>query len=77
MFMEKIIGVFSTVTFAWAGVLYITFNLSKENSATLFYILTGLYNRRHHRYMSITTPRCTGKILKLLDRFKIGKYFEN
>jgi hypothetical protein len=41
MFMEKIIGVFSTVVFAWAGVLYITFNLSNENSTTLFYILTG------------------------------------
>jgi uncharacterized protein (TIRG00374 family) len=41
MFMEKIIGIFSTVAFAWAGVLYIAFNSGGKNSSTLFYILIG------------------------------------
>lgn len=76
MFMEKIIGVFSTVTFAWAGGLYITFNLSSENSTTLFYILTGFTVAAIIVTWASLHSAVQEKILKLLDRFKIGKYFE-
>lgn len=76
MFMEKIVGVFSTVTFAWAGVLYITLNLSSENSATLFYILTGFtITALLVTWASLHTV-IQEKIAKLLYRFRIGKYIE-
>ena len=74
MFVEKIIGFFSSLTFAWSGLFYITFNLSNENLVTLFYILTGftvtaiivIWASLHSNIQEI--------FLKLLDRFKIGKY---
>ena len=76
MFVEKIIGVFSTISFAWAGVLYITFNLGKENSATLFYILTGLTVTAILVTWISLLPVMQEKVILLLSRFKIGKYIE-
>jgi uncharacterized membrane protein YbhN (UPF0104 family) len=76
MFVEKIIGVFSTISFAWAGVLYITFNLGKENSATLFYILTGLTVTAILVTWISLLPVMQEKVIQLLSRFKIGKHIE-
>ncbi len=76
MFVEKIIGVFSTISFAWAGVLYITFNLSNENSSTLFYILTTFTVAALLVTWASLHPAIQGKVIQLLNKFKIGKYLE-
>jgi len=76
MFMEKIVGIFSTVTFAWAGVLYITFNLSNENSTTLFYILAGFTIAALLATWASLHATVHEKIIKLLGKFQIGKYIE-
>lgn len=76
MFMEKIVAVFSTVSFAWAGVLYITFNLSSENSSTLFYILTGFTIAALLTTWASFHSAIQEKIIKLLSRFRIAKYIE-
>ena len=76
IFMEKIIGVFSHVTLAWTGVLYITFNLNNENSSTLFYILTGFTAAAIIVTWASLHSTIQGKIVKLLQRLKIGKYIE-
>lgn len=42
MFMEKIVGIFATVSYAWVGVLYLSFSIEASNSCLLFYILIGV-----------------------------------
>ena len=74
MFMEKIIGVFSTVAFAWTGVLYITFNLSNENSTTLFYILTGCTVAALCITWASLSPVIHNKIIKLLSKSRISGF---
>lgn len=76
MFMEKIIGIFSTVSFAWAGVLYITFNLNNESSSTLFYILTGFTVTALLVSWASLHPTVHEKIIKLLGKFRLRKYIE-
>ncbi|MDX2505061.1 MAG: lysylphosphatidylglycerol synthase transmembrane domain-containing protein [Gammaproteobacteria bacterium] len=76
MFMEKIVAVFSTVSFAWAGVLYITFNLTSEKSAILFYILAGFTVTALLATWASMHPLVQGKIISLLSKYRIGKYFE-
>lgn len=76
MFVEKIVGVFSTVSFAWAGVLYITFNLSNENSATLFYILTSFTIAAILVTWASLHPALQSRIINQIDKYKIGKYIE-
>jgi len=76
MFVEKIIGVFSTISFAWIGVLYITYNLDNENSATLFYILTGLTITALLVTWASLHPVIQGKLIQLLSRFRIRRYIE-
>ncbi len=76
MFAEKIIGVFSTVSFAWAGVLYITFNLNNENSAILFYILSGFTIIAIAVTWASLHSTIQGKVIQLLSRFRFGKHVE-
>lgn len=76
MFVEKIIGVFSTISFAWVGVLYITYNLDNENAVTLFYILTGLTITALLVTWVSLHPVIQGKLIQLLSRFRIKRYIE-
>lgn len=76
MFVEKIVAVFSTVSFAWAGVLYITFNKGSENSSTLFYILTGFTIAAIFITWASLHSVIQEKIIKLLGRFRFAKYIE-
>lgn len=76
MFMEKIIGVFSTVAFAWAGVLYITFNLSNENASILFYILSGFTATAFIITWASLHSAIQDKVIGLIIRFRIGKHIE-
>ena len=76
MFVEKIVGIFSTVSFAWAGVLYITFNLSSENSSTLFYILVGCTFAAISLTWLSLHPVAQGTTIRLLGKFRLAKYIE-
>lgn len=76
MFMEKIIGVFSTVSFAWAGVLYITFNINCENSDTLFYILTGFTVAAIVVTWASLHSTVQQKTINFLSGFRLEKYFK-
>ena len=74
MFMEKIIGIFSTVAFAWIGVLYIAFNFGGENSGTLFYILIGFTFTAMVVTWASLHAGVQEKVLGLLGKSRISKF---
>ena len=76
MFVEKIVAVFSTVSFAWAGVLYITFNLNNDNSATLFYILSGFTIAAIVITVASFHDTLQKRVIRILENFKFGTYIE-
>jgi uncharacterized membrane protein YbhN (UPF0104 family) len=76
MFMEKIIGVFSTVFFAWAGSIYISFSLPNENSALLLYGLLGLTTLAVGATWASLHTGLQSIIIKISSRFRIGKTLE-
>ena len=76
MFVEKVVAVFSTVSFAWAGVLYITFNLNNNNSATLFYILSGFTIAAIVITAASLHDALQERVIQLLEKFKFGKYIK-
>ena len=76
MFMEKIIGIFSTVTFAWIGVLYIAFNFGGENSTTLFYILIGFTISAMVITWASLHATVQDKVLGWLGKSRFSKFIE-
>ena len=76
MFMEKIIGIFSTVTFAWLGVLYIAFNFGGENAGTLFYILIGFTIAAIVATWASLHAGIQEKILGLLGKSRFSRFIE-
>lgn len=76
MFMEKIIGIFSTVSYAWIGVLYIAFKYGGENSSQLFYILVGFTVTSIIVTWASLHATVQKKALSLLGNNRIAKYAE-
>lgn len=76
MFMEKIIGIFSTVSFAWIGVLYIASNFGGENSRMIFYILIGFTGVAAIITWASLHATVQEKVLGLLGNNRVSTYVE-